>query len=250
MPTLTIMTGKVCLSLALIAALVPPALAERVDPARSVVGENEDIRISLNFPQTKTGDLYIVANVVGNLYFLNANNQWVSNPAPHDLAQTYSGTKQIVLGNTIGLDTGIYPVYQIITLPNTTNIFDIRNWVGGFSGMGQTTFQVKLPAETSGDHNSDGWADDDSNRDGFHDDDSNRDGYHDDDLNRDGYHDDDLNRDGLHDDDLNRDGFHDDDVNRDGFHDDDSNRDNVHDDDLNHGDGDDDNSSQSGGRKK
>ena len=227
--------GKTCLSIALTAVLAFPSWAERLDPARSVLGENEDIHVSTHFPQTKTGDLYVAADVAGTIYFLNELNQWVTTPTPYETGQTYSGTKQINLGNTSGIGPGVYSVLQIITLPNTSNIFDIRNWIGGFNGFGQTSFQVKLPSQITGDQDNDGWADDDSNHDGFHDDDSNRDGQHDDDLNHDGFHDDDSNHDGHHDDDLNHDGFHDDDSNRDGFHDDDSNHDGLHDDNSSHG---------------
>ena len=228
--TMKAVAGKACLSLALVAAFGSPAWAERLEPARSVVGDREDIKVSISFPQAKTGDLYIAADAGGTFLFLNERNQWVTTPVPYEFGQPYSGIKPIILGNTSGIGMGIYPVYQVIAYPNTPDIYDTRNWVGGFGGLGLTSFQVKLPAEISGDRNADGWADDDANRDGFHDDDSNRDGIHDDDSNRDGFHDDDANRDGIHDDDANRDGFHDDDLNRDGFHDDDLNRDGSHDD--------------------
>jgi hypothetical protein len=202
--------GKACLSLALAATLCSPAWAERLDPIHSVVGEREDIVVSISFPNTKTGDLYIAADVGGVFYFYNEHNEWVTSPVPHEYAQAYSGTKQVILGNTAGISQGIYSIYQVIAIPNAPDIYDTRNWVGGLGSLGQTSFQVKLPAQISGDLNGDGWADDDSNRDGFHDDDSNRDGFHDDDANRDGFHDDDANRDGFHDDDLNHDGLHDD----------------------------------------
>ena len=216
---------KACVSLALATLFGSPAWAERLDPARSVVGEREDIVMSVYFPQPKTGDVYIAANVGGVFYFYNERNEWVASPVPHEYVENYTGTKRMVLGNTSGIGPGLYPIYQVIAYPGTTDIYDSRSWVDGFGGLGQTSFHVKLPAQITGDNNGDGWSDDDANRDGFHDDDSNRDGLHDDDSNRDGYHDDDSNRDGYHDDDSNRDGYHDDDSNRDGYHDDDSNRD-------------------------
>ncbi len=220
--------SKVCPPLALLAALSSPAWAEGLDPGHSVVKDAEDIQVSVNFPQAKTGDLYIAADVGGVLYFYT-DHGWAPTPLPREYSKTYLGTKQINLGNSSGIAPGIYPVYQVVTTPNAPDVYDTRNWIGGLASLGQTSFQVKLPAQISGDLNGDGWADDDANHDGYHDDDSNHDGAHDDDANRDGYHDDDANHDAFHDDDANHDGYHDDDGNHDGYHDDDANHDGQHD---------------------
>ena len=189
---------KACPLLGLLAVLSSPAWAERLYPSRSVVGNAEDLQVSVNFPQATTGDLYIAANVGGVLYFYGEHG-WVPTPVPREYAQTYLGTKQINLGNSSGIASGIYPIYQVVLSSNAADVYDTRNWVGGLGSLGQTSFQVKLPAQISGDLNGDGWADDDVNHTGYHADDLNHDGYHDDDVNHDGYHDDDLNHDGQHD---------------------------------------------------
>jgi hypothetical protein len=201
--------------LALAAALSSQAFAERLDPSRSVIGNAEDLKVSVNFPKATTGDLYIAVDVGGTLYFYSEQQGWVPKPLPLGYTQTYAGTKQITLGNSNGIPPGIYPIYEIVTTPNAPDVYDTRNWLGGLGSLGQTSFQVKLPAQVSGDFNGDGWADDDANHDGFHDDDANRDGYHDDDLNHTGYHADDQNHDGFHDSDLNHDGKPDNNENND-----------------------------------
>lgn len=184
--------------LALLAVLSSTAWAERLSPNRSVVGDAEDLQISINFTQPTTGDLYIAADVGGVLYFYGEQG-WVPTPVAHEYGQTYSGAKQINLGNSSSIAPGIYRVYQVVVSPNAADVYDSRNWVGGFASLGLASFQVKLPPQISGDFNGDGWADDDFNHDGYHEDDLNHDGYHDDDSDHDGYHDDDLNHDGRHD---------------------------------------------------
>jgi hypothetical protein len=181
--------------LALAAAANTPAWAERIAPDRSVVGHAEDLHVSIDFPKSTTGDLYIAADVGGTLYFYSEQG-WVKTPLPREYAQTYTGAKQINLGNASGITPGIYPIYQVILAPNAADVYDTRNWVGGLSSLGQTSFQVNLPTNISGDFNGDGWADDDANHDSYHDDDANHDGYHDDDLNHDGQHDDNSKHEG------------------------------------------------------
>lgn len=207
--TLKAISLKACPSLALLAALSSPAWAERLDPTHSVIKDAEDIQVSANFPQEKTGDLYIAADVGGTLYFYGQQG-WSTTPQPREYGQTYSGVKQLNLGNSSDIGAGMYPIYEVVTTPNSPDVYDTRNWVGGLGSLGQTLFQVKLPTQISGDFNGDGWADDDVNHDGYHDDDTNHDGFHDDDPNHTGYHADDLNHDGQHD------GQHDGNPNSDG----------------------------------
>ncbi len=198
---------KVCTALAVAAALSTPAWAERLKPEHAVVDDGSDLNVSIDFPTESTGDLYIATDIGGVLYFFTEHG-WSSTPSAREFGQTYSGTKQFDLGNSRGVEGGIYPLYQVVVSPNA-DVLDTRNWVGGLNSLGRSSFQINLPKEISGDFNRDGWADDDSNHDGFHDDDSNLDGFHDDDSNHDGFHDDDSNHDGFHDDDLNHDGSHD-----------------------------------------
>ncbi len=196
---------KVCsAALAILAALSAQTRAEALKPDRSVVDDHGDLVVSVDFPKPTTGDLYIAAEVGGVIYFFTEHG-WSPTPSPREFSQTYTGTKQINLGNSGGVAPGIYPLYQVVVSPNAPNVYDARDWVGGLSSLGHTSFQVNLPMQVSDDFNRDGWADDDSNHDGFHDDDLNRDGFHDDDSNHDGFHDDDVNHDGFHDDNSNHD---------------------------------------------
>ncbi len=181
-------SARTCLMFALAFTLSPSAWAKRLQPVKSVLGDNEDIVVVINCPTPATGDLYIAASAGGVLHFYHEDGRWWPNlPAPHDWGQTCSGSKQIILGNTRYIGAGSYSVYQVFTDPNAPDVYDTRYWVGGLDGLGKTRFQIKRPKHMSGDYDGDGWADDDKDHDGYHDDDSDCDGYHDDDIHHVGF---------------------------------------------------------------
>jgi hypothetical protein len=181
-------SARTCLMFALAFALSSPAWAKRLQPVKSVLGDNEDIVMVINCPTPAAGDLYVAASAGGVLHFYHEDGGWRPDlPAPHEWGQTCSGSKQIILGNTRYIGAGSYSVYQVFTYPNAPDVYDTRNWVGGLNGLGKTRFQIKRPKQFSGDHDGDGWADDDKDRDGFHDDDFDCVGFHDDDIHRVGF---------------------------------------------------------------
>ena len=186
--TVKAISGRTFLTLALAFALGSSAWAQRLDPDRSVLGENEDIVVSIQCPTPTTGDLYIAADAGGVLHFYHEDGRWLPDvPAPHEYGQTCSRSKQIMLGNTSYISAGSYSVYQVFTYPNAPDVYDTRNWIGGLNGLGKARFQIKRPKQLSGDYDGDGCADDDKDCDGFHDDDSDCDGFHDDDIHRVGF---------------------------------------------------------------
>ncbi|BCG63588.1 MAG: hypothetical protein methR_P1316 [Methyloprofundus sp.] len=166
---------------------------------RAVVPNDETHRVAASsyFASTVQGDLYIAAQVNGQLLFFAKEGTEISSEAiPYTENGQYSGDIPLFNFPAADIAPGRYAIYQLITASGS-DPYDFRNWVGGATGISSINFTVGLPPEQSGDFNGDGFADDDQNRDGFHDDDQNRDGFHDDDQNKDGFHDADHGNSGL-----------------------------------------------------
>jgi hypothetical protein len=162
---------------------------------RAVVPNDDTHRVaaSAHFASSVQGDLYIAAQVNGQLLFFAKEGTEISLEAiPYTENGQYSGDIPLFDFPAADIAPGRYTIYQLITEPGS-DPHDFRNWVGGPSGVSSINFTVGLPPEQSGDFNGDGFADDDQNRDGFHDDDQNRDGFHDADYDRNGLIDDDNN---------------------------------------------------------
>lgn len=182
----------------------------------------------LYFGEPQQGDLYLVAMASGTTFYITPTGVTLE-PTPFYSNQTYDGSVPLPQWNSLALAPNNYHLLQFVVAGGSDPL-DVRNWVGGLSGLQRIQFKVLGADDVNEDRDDDGWLDDDRNRDGYHDDDRDKDGYHDDDLDEDGYHDDDLDEDGFHDDDLDEDGFHDDDLDEDGFHDDDDDHDGDSDD--------------------
>jgi hypothetical protein len=197
---------------------------------KAVLGDNDEVSAEVIFNTPETGDMYLAAMMNGQPLFLSQEAGWTELPKPFIANDTFEGEYPLFSVSARLLTPGTYRLYQVVTVPQG-NPFNVSDWIGGFAGLNSINFSVGLQREVHGDHDGDGFADDDLDRDGFHDDDHDRDGFHDDDHDRDGYHDDDHDRDGYHDDDHDRDGYHDDDHDRDGYHDDDHDQEGYHDDD-------------------
>jgi hypothetical protein len=187
------------------------------------------VEAKLRFAQAVRGDVYLATRLNDQFLFLGPAGATPEVQA-YLTDQNLSGEYSVLNVPADGLAPGRYPLYQV-TVQVGGNVFNVNDWIGGFSGLNMLNFLVGLPVDQHGDRDGDGFSDMDSDRDGYYDDDHDRDGYHDDDHDRDGYYDDDHDRDGYHDDDHDRDGYYDDDDDRDGYHDDDDDRDGYYDDD-------------------
>ena len=182
------------------------------------------------FPEPEQGDLYLTTVVAGQTYYITPTGLSLE-PTPFLANQTYEGSVELPQWNSLAIPPNNYPLLQFVVAAGADPL-DVRNWVGGLTGLHRIQFKVLGLDDVDEDRDDDGWLDDDLDRDGYHDDDHDKDGYHDDDLDEDGYHDDDLDEDGYHDDDLDEDGFHDDDLDEDSFHDDDDDHDGESDDEF------------------
>jgi len=180
------------------------------------------------FAEPQQGDLYLATVVSGNTFYITQAGVTLE-PTPFLSNQTFDGSVQLPEWNSLALPPNNYPLLQFVAVSGSDPL-DVRNWVGGLTGLHRIQFKVLGADDVDEDRDDDGWLDDDRDRDGYHDDDRDQDGYHDDDLDGDGYHDDDLDHDGYHDDDLDEDGYHDDDLDEDGYHDDDDDHDGESDD--------------------
>lgn len=138
------------------------------------------------FQEPILGDLYVAAQVNGNLIFItNEGSSFSSTPAPFRADSVFSEEIVVLDANVEGLEPGRYPLYKVVTQPGTDPL-DFRNWIGGLGGLRSINFLIGLSTDETLDHDDDGFSDDDLNRDGFHDDDIDRDGFNDFDLDRDG----------------------------------------------------------------
>lgn len=209
-----------------LSAVMQPAMAGAMSggtlstPKTVLRSSGEHAKLQVNFSDSVTGDLYLIAQI-GESYLFITEQGVSTESAPFRSNQTYSGEISLLDISTDTLTPGKYILYQLTTSAGGDPL-NAAAWAGSVNLI---HFSVGENVAIHGDRDGDGFADDDLNKDGFHDDDQDQDGYHDDDLNKDGYHDDDLNQDGYHDDDLNQDGYHDNDLDKDGFDDNDVNRD-------------------------
>lgn len=214
-----------------IATLSPvAATASQLSASQGVYDELGGILApKLHFGKPQQGDLYLVAMASGITFYITQTGV-TQDPTPFLANQTYDGAVPLPEWNSLALPPNNYHLLQFVAAAGSDPL-DVRNWVGGLSGLQRIHFKVLGAGDVDEDRDGDGWLDSDRDRDGYFDDDRDKDGFHDDDLDEDGYHDDDLDQDTYHDDDLDEDGFHDDDLDEDGFHDDDDDHDGESDDD-------------------
>ncbi len=205
---------KQMLSLIIGAAFLSPVMADvKIETDRAVIDPNLDLTARVCFPAPDQGDLYVAALIDGVLYFYGENGQFSPDPVPYRQDGQYDANQCLPLFTFPGelVPGGRYILYSIVT-DTGADPYDFTRWHGP---LGRQLFIAHEPPETSGDHDGDGWPDDDDDRNGFSDYwDRDYDGWRDDDEDRDGYSDMDHDRDGWRDDDSDRDGVPDDDDER------------------------------------
>jgi hypothetical protein len=178
--------------------------SELYTPQAVPKGDNEELVAKTRFNSPESGDMYLATMMGGKLWFLLQGPTLTESIIPFRANETFQGEYPLFSIKAGVLPPGNYPLYQVVTVPNGKLLnedgsLNVTDWIDGTEGLNFLSFSVGLPTEVHGDHDGDGFADDDRNRDGFHDDDYNRDGFHDDDADKDGFHDDDKDKDGFHD---------------------------------------------------
>lgn len=121
----------------------------------------------LRFAQPETGDMYLATMIETQLLFITPTGLNAT-PAPLLRNTTFEGEYDILSVNTNDLTAGIYPLYQLITIPEG-NPLNVMDWIGGFDSLHTINFMIGMPPEVSGDGDGDGFADDDVNHDGYRD---------------------------------------------------------------------------------
>ncbi len=159
---------------------------------RAVVGENDTLEARLRFPAADQGDLYVAARIGGKLRFYGEDGKFHSDPVPYKQDGTFDQEETLFRFPGMMVPAGRYILYAAITDAGA-DVYDTSRWHGP---LARQLFIANEPGQMSGDHDGDGWPDDDSNRDGFSDMDHNYDGWRDDDENRNGIPDQDENGDG------------------------------------------------------
>lgn len=162
---------------------------------RALVGQNDPIEVKLRFNKYEVGDLYVAVQVGDRLFFYGEDGSFSEQAVPRSRAGHYSGEIDLFSFPPGVVPSFPYFLYAVVTDPGA-DVFDSRNWHGGWDGLGIELVQVGDFFFGSRDADGDGFYDDDFNRDGFHDDDMDRNGWHDGDLDHDGWHDDDRDHDG------------------------------------------------------
>ena len=159
---------------------------------RAVVGENDTLEARLRFPVADQGDLYVAARIGGKLRFYGEDGKFHSDPVPYKQDGTFDQEETIFRFPGMMVPAGRYILYAAITDAGA-DVYDTSRWHGP---LARQLFIANEPDQMSGDHDGDGWPDDDSNHDGFSDMDHNYDGWRDDDENHNGIPDQDENGDG------------------------------------------------------
>ncbi len=159
---------------------------------RAVVGENDTLEARLRFPVADQGDLYVAARIGGKLRFYGEDGKFHSDPVPYKQDGTFDQEETIFRFPGMMVPAGRYILYAAITDAGA-DVYDTSRWHGP---LARQLFIANEPDQMSGDHDGDGWPDDDSNHDGFSDMDHNYDGWRDDDENRNGIPDQDEDGDG------------------------------------------------------
>ena len=158
--------------------LVSVAAIAGLKTDRAVVRTDGSDRISatVTFAEPVSGDLYVATAVNGVLFmFADEGRKFSTDLEPFRANDSFSDDIVVLDFSGQGVAPGIYPLYQVVTRPGS-NPADTNNWIGGPQGLSVINFSIGLTPDISGDHDGDGFADDDGDRDGFHDDDSNKDG--------------------------------------------------------------------------
>ena len=148
----------------------------------AVVRENDTLEARLRFPGADQGDLYVAARIGGKLRFFGEDGKFHSVPVPYKQDGSFDQEETIFRFPGMIVPAGRYILYAAVTDAGA-DVYDTSRWHGP---LARQLFIANEPDHMSGDHDGDGWPDDDTNHDGFSDMDHNYDGWRDDDGNHDG----------------------------------------------------------------
>ncbi len=149
---------------------------------RAVVGSDDVLEARLRFPVADEGDLYVAARIGEKLRFYGEDGKFHSMPVPYRRTGPFHQEETIFRFPGMMVPPGRYILYSVVT-DEGADVYDTHRWHGP---LARQLFIANQPPQMSGDHDGDGWPDDDDDHDGFSEMDHDYDGWRDDDGNRNG----------------------------------------------------------------
>ena len=132
--------------------------SELSSPQTVLHGDKEKVVATMAFPTSETGDVYVATKIGSQWLFLSQEAGWMTYPTPFLKNSLLQGEYPLFSVDAGLLSPGNYPLYQVVTKPNT-DPFNQENWIGGTAGLNFLSFSVGLrktvrvlPFEKSGMH--------------------------------------------------------------------------------------------------
>jgi hypothetical protein len=121
--------------------------SELYTPQPVLQNDEDKIVAKVRFEQPQSGDLYLATIIDAQLWFITKKGEGITltaSPNPFKANETFEGEYSLLSLDGKGLPPGNYPLYQIVTQPNT-NPLDEKNWIGGPNGLNFLSFTLGLP---------------------------------------------------------------------------------------------------------
>ncbi len=99
--------------------------------------------VSVVFPAEIKGDLYLAFNLNGQLYFYNNLGTTSTKVTPFIRNASFSKTLQVLTVSSDGVPSGVYPLYQVVTIPDGDPL-NFSNWIGGLGGLSTLNFRINI----------------------------------------------------------------------------------------------------------
>ncbi|MCX7088602.1 MAG: hypothetical protein NTV00_11185 [Methylococcales bacterium] len=119
-------------------------LAQVYSPRLNVNSINGDtVKALVSFPAPVVGDLYLAVDLGGKYYFMAANGALSLDKVPFQKNGNFSADITVLDVASAGINPGIYPLYQVVTLPGADPL-NFNNWIGGLNGLSHIDFAINL----------------------------------------------------------------------------------------------------------